>query len=210
MNKNYKAWIAALVGAVFFILVGVFISIALSQWVHNRDIATYGLVEASGRSLTSIQQDYRHLRDYLWLFHQAPLQLDHFPMSATGRIHFDDVKRFVDGLQVVMIGSGALFGYLMYRLNDWTVLDKLWKLMLILPLTIALLAMANFSAAFVIFHKLIFSNDYWIFDVVRDPVILILPEGFFFHMFLLIVAVIVLLAFIIYGISRHGFNLHKK
>ena len=36
----------------------------------------------------------------------------------------------------------------------------------------------NFEKSFVIFHKLLFSNDYWVFDPEKDPIILMLPEEF--------------------------------
>ena len=32
-----------------------------------------------------------------------------------------------------------------------------------------------------LFHKLLFSNDYWMFDIETDPIILMLPEEFFMH-----------------------------
>ena len=39
----------------------------------------------------------------------------------------------------------------------------------------------NFEKSFVLFHKLLFSNDYWVFDPEKDPIILMLPEEFFMH-----------------------------
>lgn len=210
MKTSIKSWFSALMGAIFFILLGIFISIAFSGVVHQIDVERYDLVAISGRSLEMIQTDYRHLRDYLWLWHQAPLHLDYFPMSATGVIHFQDVKVFVDSLQWVMLTTLAIFGITFYRFKDWTILDKLWKLMFIIPTTITLLAITQFSRAFVFFHKLIFRNDYWIFSEVTDPVITILPEAFFFHMFLFMVVVVLALGAIIYYISRHGFNQSKK
>ena len=40
---------------------------------------------------------------------------------------------------------------------------------------------SNWEAFFIGFHHVMFSNDYWLFDPLRDPVILLLPEQFFFH-----------------------------
>ena len=34
---------------------------------------------------------------------------------------------------------------------------------------------------FVLFHKILFRNDYWIFDPACDPVITILPDAYFLH-----------------------------
>ena len=52
----------------------------------------------------------------------------------------------------------------------------------------------DFDQAFIIFHKLFFRNDFWIFDYRTDPVITILPETFFMHCFILIVLIIVVFA----------------
>jgi integral membrane protein (TIGR01906 family) len=52
----------------------------------------------------------------------------------------------------------------------------------------------NFSRAFVVFHEIAFSNDYWIFDPRIDPVIRILPEWFFMYAAFLILLYMVLLA----------------
>ena len=44
----------------------------------------------------------------------------------------------------------------------------------------------DFNKAFVLFHKLFFSNDDWLFDPATDEVITILPEEFFMQCAVLI------------------------
>ena len=51
---------------------------------------------------------------------------------------------------------------------------------------------ANGDRFFVLFHKLFFNNDYWIFDETTDPVIRILPDGFFLHCAFMILFLIIL------------------
>ena len=51
-----------------------------------------------------------------------------------------------------------------------------------------------FSNSFIIFHKIVFRNDFWIFDYHSDPIIRILPETFFMHCFILIVLIVIILA----------------
>ncbi len=52
---------------------------------------------------------------------------------------------------------------------------------LALPLLLALACAISWEATFVTFHKLFFNNDYWIFDSSTDPIITVLPDGFFLH-----------------------------
>ena len=47
---------------------------------------------------------------------------------------------------------------------------------------------------FVLFHELVFSNDYWIFYYDLDPIILYLPEDFFMLCAMLIVLLVLLSA----------------
>ena len=49
---------------------------------------------------------------------------------------------------------------------------------IIFPIALVLPIAINFEKSFVLFHKLLFSNDYWMFDIETDPIILMLPEEF--------------------------------
>lgn len=60
----------------------------------------------------------------------------------------------------------------------------------------------NFEGSFVLFHKIMFNNDYWIFDPNLDPVINILPEEFFFHAGLMILILIIIASLNNYLIYR--------
>ena len=60
-----------------------------------------------------------------------------------------------------------------------------------LPAVLGILVALNWDWAFVAFHKIAFHNDYWIFDTATDPVITILPDTFFLHCALLILAGVV-------------------
>ena len=74
-----------------------------------------------------------------------------------------------------------------------------------IPAVLAAFIAMNWNKVFVLFHKLIFNNDYWIFDPRTDPVIMILPDAFFMHCALLILALVVLgsaLCLLLYGIAK--------
>ena len=55
----------------------------------------------------------------------------------------------------------------------------------------------NFNYFFVKFHEAVFSNDYWIFDPDKDPVINILPQEVFFHIGILILAIILIISILL-------------
>lgn len=60
----------------------------------------------------------------------------------------------------------------------------------------------DFDSSFVVFHEILFDNDYWIFDPVLDPVINILPAEFFMNSGLMILGLILASSIIIQSIYR--------
>ena len=60
-----------------------------------------------------------------------------------------------------------------------------------IPVVIGIYALIDWEKLFVSFHKLFFSNDYWLFDPATDPVILILPDGFFFQCLAVILVLVI-------------------
>lgn len=71
----------------------------------------------------------------------------------------------------------------------------------------------DFTACFIIFHKIFFTNDLWLFDPSVDYMIRMLPEGFFSDMVLRIgavfVGVLVFVWVILYLWRRHSINKHR-
>lgn len=72
-------------------------------------------------------------------------------------------------------------------------------------LILAVIFMVDFNSAFITFHKVFFTNDYWLLDPRTSLLINILPEGFFFDVvkkilaiFLPSAAAVVLVAFLIH------------
>lgn len=76
------------------------------------------------------------------------------------------------------------------------------KALIVIPLILMLPIVVNFEGSFVLFHKTMFNNDYWIFDPNLDPVINILPEEFFFHAGLMILILIIIASLTNYLIYR--------
>ena len=107
------------------------------------------------------------------------------------RLHMEDVQRlFLGGLRLRNICLIlALLGCLWIRFQE-----REWKRRIAVgyrnaawllggaAIILAVWCTVDFSRVFVIFHKLFFRNDLWLFDPETDYMIQMLPEGFFFDM----------------------------
>ncbi len=111
-----------------------------------------------------------------------------FPTSPSGLQHFIDVKHLFllnNGVLIVTIWPAIHF------LRSLSVKKMLWKLIrpfqiaAVVPVLARLLMLVNFNQFFIDFHKVLFRNSDWLFDPRFDPVILVLPESFFFTVFLI-------------------------
>ena len=65
----------------------------------------------------------------------------------------------------------------------------------------------DFSKAFVLFHKIFFRNNYWIFDANTDPIINALPEDLFMIYGAIILGIVIISSIIIKIINK---NINKK
>ena len=85
---------------------------------------------------------------------------------------------------------------------------------MLICIIVALLSVifTNFSKAFIIFHKIFFNNNYWIFDERTDPIIKVLPEEVFELYALVIISIIVVVIFIskLYYYRKTYVKLNKK
>ena len=84
----------------------------------------------------------------------------------------------------------------------------MWPAARTLPAALGVLIALNWETVFVLFHKIVFNNNYWIFNAATDPVITILPDTFFMHCALMILALVVLGSIICLLAYRHA--KHKK
>lgn len=199
MKKKFKDSFLCFDLMLFLILTAIFITIWLSPLIHQMDVNKYQLDAFVGLDKETIKANYANLSHYLWLFHRAPLELPNFAMSLEGAIHFADVKRIVDMMQIIWIGTGIYGIYHYLKSRDFLLLKNVAMLLVVVPSSLGFLAACNFSQAFIFFHHLLFSNDYWIFDYRTDPVILILPEEFFMHCFFVIVAIVLFISGLLYS-----------
>ncbi len=165
--------------------------------LYSFDISYLSIDERIGMDKEALLENYKTVIRYIESPSINKLVFPDFPMSREGEIHFYEVKEIFNKFDLLFYGSLiVLIIFILFRwkrkIQDYSYLKTGAYLSLILPLLLALPFAVNFSRAFVIFHELFFDNDYWIFDPATDPIILALPEEFFFHCALVILAILIL------------------
>ena len=181
MTYNKKDIILSIVLMIFIISFAVVFTVFFKQ-LYYFDINYLNIDKISGLSVETIKENYDILINYQSIFYQGDLNLPDFTMSVAGRIHFQEVIISI----VLLIKRFKEKEYLFLRLTG--------IITILIPSILGFLVAIDFDQAFIIFHKLFFRNDFWIFDYRTDPVITILPETFFMHCFILIVLIIVVFA----------------
>lgn len=191
--SNKKIWFTSLIGCLFLITVSVVLVLNF-RFLYYYDISAQRLVEITGYSEETIRENYDVLIDYNLIGKgKKVLEFPDFTMSESGRIHFEEVRDIFLAIQYVCFISGLLYTiFLVQQLCEGEFRSLKWTAIcsLIVPLVLGTLAVLFWDKVFVIFHKICFRNDFWLFDPVTDPVINILPDAFFFHCAIAIVGLI--------------------
>jgi integral membrane protein (TIGR01906 family) len=122
------------------------------------------------------------------------------PFSDAGAEHFADVQKlFVLDLRALVASAILLIGIrIAFQKGKLRLLDHTPGFWGAVGLgfgisAVGALAALDFNKAFMVFHKLFFpGKDNWLFDPRTDPIILMLPAGFFRNCAILIFATILL------------------
>lgn len=203
MNRK-RDIVLAFILALFIISFAVCLTVFFKP-IYYLDIDLLNITELTDLTKEALIKNYNILIDYQSIFYQGELTLPDFIMSTTGRIHFEEVKRIFEVIQYLCMITGIVSAFMIYqnyKQKEYRYLKLTSILTIAIPSIIGLLASIDFDKAFVIFHKIFFNNDYWIFDITSDPVILALPQDFFMHCFMMIICVILVFSFICYFIYR--------
>ena len=206
-----------LTAAAAVLLLALIISTAVVLTLHLRfiyyhDIDALHIEEMSGMPEEMIRENYDVLIDYNLVWNRGPLRFPDFPMSVGGETHFREVKRIFDIFQILFVVSAA--GMCVLWLRAKSLRDGLYAritgyLCFGITAALGLFALIGWDRLFVLFHHVFFNNDFWIFDAATDPVITILPDTFFLHEAVLILAVVLIggTAALIAGIkAKHKSN----
>ena len=176
--------LVALIGFLFLVSLSVVLVLNLRS-IYYFDIEYLDLPGQTGLSAEIIKKNYDALIDYnLVTSGLKELEFPSFPMSESGRIHFAEVKQIFVVIQHLLAVSGVfwligLWGKIGRR--DYGSLKLLSIFTFAIPTVLGALAFFWWDQVFVLFHKIFFNNDYWLFDPSTDPVIWILPDMFFGH-----------------------------
>ena len=215
MSKK-ETLFTSLIGCLFLITLSV-VLVLNCRILYYYDISAQNLVETTGYSEEIIRENYDVLIDYNLIGKRVKvLEFPDFPMSESGKIHFEEVRDIFLVIQYVCYMSGLLYLILLVQ----QICDGHYKSLkftavfsLIIPIILGTLAVLFWDKVFVIFHKLCFRNDYWLFDPVTDPIINILPDAFFFHCAIAIVSLILvgsLLCWIFYWYLQRRNNCNER
>lgn len=197
----------------FFGLVSLFLfllTLAITITINFRplyrfSIQRFDLLTISGLDQGTLLKNFDQLMDFLnkpWI---TSMNLPDFPMSAAGYGHFVDVKYlFLLNYAVLLVTVIPAVAYLLYLKRN----GRLWQLVrpfqwgMGVPVILGFLMAIGFDTFFVKFHELFFSNDDWLFDPATDPIINVLPEGFFMYCFILAFVLLEVFFFLMVLIGR--------
>ncbi len=194
MNYNKKDILTAVSFALFIISFAVIFTTFFTP-LYSYSIDVLQIDTYTGLSKEVLLNNYEKLIQYQSIFYNGELMLPDFAMSTNGRIHFEEVKVIFSVVQVLCMFffvSTIYCIYDQYKKKRFLYMKLTSTLAIMIPLVIGFICMIDFDSAFIVFHKIFFRNDYWIFDVRYDPVITILPQDFFMYCFISIIIIILL------------------
>lgn len=197
MNFRFFAHIiAGIAASALIICLSVSITV-LFRPLYYADIHFLDIAENSGYSAELCRENYDILIDYNQIGGPDELRFSGLSSSANGLTHFQEVKDIFLSMQyAALAGVAAVFLYglvIRKKKADGREVSLLWMraavVVTALIAVVVLVAMLiSWDKAFAIMHQLLFQNAYWLFNQNTDPVIKILPDTFFFHCGLLIIA----------------------
>lgn len=194
----------ALCAVVVIICIAITLTV-LCRPIYYADINYLQIPTQAGVSAEVCRKNYDVLIDYNLLISPEELHFPDFSMSASGRLHFAEVKRIFVGAQIVAIIGVVVFVIWLLRQKrrgqvgstgaDDEVRWLRWTSWVALTVVIVVGSgvALNWDMAFVVMHKVLFRNDYWLFDATTDPIIRILPDAFFLHCGIMIMGLVVVL-----------------
>lgn len=212
--------------SVLKILMGIFTAISIIaistiialnlRFIYKFIIDKYDLVNITGVSGENLMNDYSGLINYLQNPFIEQLRFKNFAMSPYGEIHFYEVKRiFISLIIIALIFIIGNFIYVIackikgYKYFGRRIIGNLNSGSNILIMFFMILVAAyiiDFSKAFIIFHKIFFKNDYWVFDENMDPIINALPEDLFMIYGAIILGIIIISSITIKVINKKYLN----
>lgn len=211
---------------IFRVLISIFTAISIIsiatiialnlKFIYKFIINKYDLVNITGVSMENLMIDYNGLINYLQNPFIKSLNFKNFTMSPYGEIHFYEVKRIF--ISLIIIALIFIIVNLVYAIvckvkNSKYFMRKFISnlnsganILIIFFISLVAAYIIDFSKAFIIFHKIFFKNDYWIFDENIDPIINALPEDLFMIYGAIILVIIIIVSIAIKIINKKYIN----
>ena len=195
--------------AIFIICGSIIVGLNFKS-LYYYDVKKLNISDVSGFSDDEIKLNYDYLIDYNLNNKVEEFNLPTIKYSTQGKIHFEEVRNIFQIIKKVFYLTGliSILGIIL-NIKDKNIkfLNITSIITILLPVIVSILLIINFNYFFIKFHEAVFSNDYWIFDPDIDPVINILPEDIFFHIGILILAIVFLTSILLQVSYR---RLNKK
>ena len=174
----------------FLLSLSILLTIYLAWIFYPLEIQWLNLTDRVYLKPETIQYNFHILMNYLTNPFYQVLQMPDFRSSEAGLHHFAVVKNLFHLVQLLALLTLPIFYYFVKKIvkkGFLSIFRKSLLLLVFLPLLIGLVGvLIGFEQFFTLFHQVLFvGDDTWLFDPAKDPVILILPETFFLHAFLL-------------------------
>ena len=178
------------VSLLFLLSLAILATIYLAWFLYPFEISWLNLTNRVHLKSDIIQYNFHILMDYLTNPFNPVLEMPDFPSSESGLHHFVVVKglfHLAQGVAIVTLPIFYLFWKQVIQKGFLSLYRRGLLVMLSLPLVLGLVGVfIGFEQFFTLFHQILFvGDDTWLFDPAKDPVILILPEDFFLHCFIL-------------------------
>ena len=168
----------------------ILLTIYLAWLLYPMEISYFNLPDKVYLKAETIQYNFNILMNYLTNPFSQVLEMPDFRSSAAGLHHFAVVKNLFHLVQLVALVTLPSFYFFVkgiVKKGFLSLFSKGLLTLVVLPVLIGLGGvLIGFDQFFTLFHQILFvGDDTWLFDPAKDPVILILPETFFLHAFLL-------------------------
>lgn len=181
--------------------------------LYYLDMELLHIPEESGYTRELVKENYDALITYNNITCREELNFRDMPMSDGARIHFKEVKRIFGLFEYLAIISGILFaggGFWLWRRRRYGWMKTASICSIAIPAAVGIFIAVDWQETFILFHELVFQNDYWLFDPASDPIITILPDTYFFHCAALIVCLILCGSLLLYLLYKNALKRIKK
>lgn len=182
------------------------------KFIYRTIISKYDLVNTTGLSSDILMINYNKLIDYFQNPFNDTLELPNFFMSKYGKIHFYQVKKifiFLIVIGIIFILFNTIYISMCkvknkknYKIIIMRNFNLAANILIIFFIILTFAYVIDFSKAFILFHKIFFRNNYWIFDASTDPIINALPEDLFMIYGAIILGIIIISSIIIKIINK--------